>query len=946
MGSAIAVGGLIAACDPSGCSDVHASQVRFFQNGQLVFERSTIQHVTLDSSQLGGLPSVPLAGGGLSMDIFGEYSLAAVDNQGLRGQQIEAHLYVADLTATNTYLRDLGAAQPVVQWDARTNASALGGSVVVPFAPAFSWPSGLRYDPGLLSPSYFWPNTTPGAPASAPTGSGSIKSVRMYRPGLCGFEVPFTTARNDGLFDVVSDELFARFAANDKVKEPRRVYSRVTTLLDDGIDVFGPKGGFFLNFWFDGFFLVQSINFTANYEYQLTLDDGRLAVVPTRNELLVQPQQAFGDFAGALDRELPQALRDVFVERQAIGRDQLPMQCTDAEDATARARDFLGSLARDGAERLGYTDPADLDRVRAAVADPRNWFCDRDGFANFILRAKRLNVYANNLELVWFDEPDLDDPMYGAYAALAFDGRTGELCNRPRTVVLRGGDPLLSTFVQRRPIVTVRRPQAGIAEVSAAVSSADAEAGESLHVFACDASPLVNDEPTSIQTSLSLCAPPKTPLAEVGAQCAKECQARFASTITEPFGLFSSVSACTSSAPPRDTGFPCRGNGGTNYMNGGPSAYRLEGSGSLQLETGATVHVGLDPAEVTIVPCSDGTCPIVFSKLRLVQHGSASLGASVLAGLEIQNQGAALGTWLSDGSNRFELPAGALSLVAVAELDGEPLVHVEANAQPIRGVFAPDRGELRFSAELGLGGVAAYATLGGFGVGHPPVASFAPKGPVECNMRGGAEITFDAGTSQDRDLDTALFAWARDRRPVASGLTFSTFVPLGPHRIALDVFDARGAADEREATVNVVDTTPPMVTSEMVDPTCLWAPNHKLVLYEVGTGLEVSASDVCDPTPSVEIVDVTSDQSSTSAGSGGSETDIFIGQRSFCLRAERAGPLSGGRRYTVTLRLTDASGNTAVGEVVVQAPRDQSDGRCALVEPSRLVDEGDPRCLR
>jgi hypothetical protein len=45
-----------------------------------------------------------------------------------------------------------------------------------------------------------------------------------------------------------------------------------------------------------------------------------------------------------------------------------------------------------------------------------------------------------------------------------------------------------------------------------------------------------------------------------------------------------------------------------------------------------------------------------------------------------------------------------------------------------------------------------------------------------------------------------------------------------------------------------------------------------------------------------------------------------------------------------TLLVTDASANTAVGEVVVEAPRDQSDGRCAVVEPSRLVDESDPRC--
>jgi hypothetical protein len=59
----------------------------------------------------------------------------------------------------------------------------------------------------------------------------------------------------------------------------------------------------------------------------------------------------------------------------------------------------------------------------------RNWRCIQDpnaeegvGKCHYLLPAKRLNVYPSDVELVWFDRKELDNPSYAIYvAAYAFE---------------------------------------------------------------------------------------------------------------------------------------------------------------------------------------------------------------------------------------------------------------------------------------------------------------------------------------------------------------------------------------------------------------------------------------------------------------------------------------------------------------------------------------------
>jgi hypothetical protein len=433
--------------------------------------QSTAGATTYEANELAPVPTTPLP---LFVDLRAmQASVQPIDNQGLAGAQVEAHLFARDLDGSlNPALRGAQAAQSGSVWDAITNPSANPPAVVMPFPPTPSWDTGSRHEV-LLLPIHFWPNTIPGAPASdpEPPGRGSVKSARIYVPGVCSTELAFTTNNNDGLFDRVADELFKNFRDNVNKKKKvliangfANVYTRVTTLLDRGLAFGGtPRGGFFLYFWLQaGLFhpvVLQevSVHFAANYEYELVLDDGRLAVVPTRNDLIVAPQSEFTDFRDALELQLPQKLHEAAAEQQHA---DVLKPCINGSPSVSAA--FTAGQARNGALLLGLPE-ADADRVKTAVENPSNWECDGSNRALFITRAKRVNIYPDRVELVWFDREDPDDPMFGLYCFLVYaksqnpsgPDPTKRLCSRSPRFVFPGtilNDPFVT--VSRGPFVT------------------------------------------------------------------------------------------------------------------------------------------------------------------------------------------------------------------------------------------------------------------------------------------------------------------------------------------------------------------------------------------------------------------------------------------------------------------------------------------------------------
>jgi hypothetical protein len=173
-----------------------------------------------------------------------------------------------------------------------------------------------------------------------------------------------------------------------------------------------------------------------------------------------------------------------------------------------------------------------------------------------------------------------------------------------------------------------------------------------------------------------------------------------------------------------------------------------------------------------------------------------------------------------------------------------------------------------------------------------------------------APVTFTVGAGDNCSVPTVVTS-------KASGSSFS----VGTTTVNATATDAAGNSNSCSFTVTVKDVTPPVITLNGQTIT-LWPPNHKYSTIKVAE-LVASASDLCDPSVninSVRIAQVTSDEPDNSGGDGNTTHDIVIAAdcKSVQLRAERMGG-SNGRVYTITFKVTDASGNssTATAKVIV-----------------------------
>jgi subtilisin family serine protease len=130
--------------------------------------------------------------------------------------------------------------------------------------------------------------------------------------------------------------------------------------------------------------------------------------------------------------------------------------------------------------------------------------------------------------------------------------------------------------------------------------------------------------------------------------------------------------------------------------------------------------------------------------------------------------------------------------------------------------------------------------------------------------------------------------------------------------------DNCGNSSSADQIIEVVDTTPPVISSVSADPDTLWPPNHKMQTVTV----EAVASDNCDPEPTCKIVSVASNEPIN--GNGDSNTfpdwEILEGLN-VNLRAERSGGGSG-RIYTITVECEDDCGNSSSEDTTVVVPHD------------------------
>jgi hypothetical protein len=172
--------------------------------------------------------------------------------------------------------------------------------------------------------------------------------------------------------------------------------------------------------------------------------------------------------------------------------------------------------------------------------------------------------------------------------------------------------------------------------------------------------------------------------------------------------------------------------------------------------------------------------------------------------------------------------------------------------------------------------------------------------PGQC----GAVVTF-AVTATD-NCSASLVVWP------PSG----SFFPKGTNLVTCTAMDPSGNMTIKTFPVIVSDIEPPAIQSVTASPASLWAPNHKMNPISVS----VVATDNC-AIASTRIVSVHSNEPANGVGDGNTSPDWLItGDLTLELRAERSGT-GNGRVYTVTVEVTDTSGNKTQKTTAVVVPK-------------------------
>jgi hypothetical protein len=193
---------------------------------------------------------------------------------------------------------------------------------------------------------------------------------------------------------------------------------------------------------------------------------------------------------------------------------------------------------------------------------------------------------------------------------------------------------------------------------------------------------------------------------------------------------------------------------------------------------------------------------------------------------------------------------------------------------------------------------------------------------ADCAGSGGTAVSL--GTPTVSDIATLI------EDIVVTNDAPGTF-PIGATTVTWTATDGAGNQNTALQTVTVADNTPPDL-SVSVTPDVLWPPNHKM--HEIMS--TVSASDACDASPVVQLVNITMNegdeelafdpQYDTTLGDGHTTNDIQYdsGTGQVFVRAERSGA-GNGRVYTYTLtyEATDAAGNTTQAMATVTVPHSQ-----------------------
>jgi len=195
--------------------------------------------------------------------------------------------------------------------------------------------------------------------------------------------------------------------------------------------------------------------------------------------------------------------------------------------------------------------------------------------------------------------------------------------------------------------------------------------------------------------------------------------------------------------------------------------------------------------------------------------------------------------------------------------------------------------------------------------------------PPVLTVLGASPLTVECHTTFDDPGATATDAC--DGSVAVSASNNVNVNTPGTYSVTYTAHDAAGNTATATRVVQVVDTTPPVITTNG-QTLSMWPPNHKYVTWRV-TDFVTAVTDSCNTSlgiSDVVIEKVTSDEPDNGGGGDGDTlNDMVIASdcKSVQLRAERNAS-GDGRVYTITFKVTDASGNVGRATARVVVPHD------------------------
>jgi subtilisin family serine protease/DNA-binding beta-propeller fold protein YncE len=201
----------------------------------------------------------------------------------------------------------------------------------------------------------------------------------------------------------------------------------------------------------------------------------------------------------------------------------------------------------------------------------------------------------------------------------------------------------------------------------------------------------------------------------------------------------------------------------------------------------------------------------------------------------------------------------------------------------------------------------------------PPQLQCPGEVTVECAGPEGSPVPLVAAAT---DTCSAAVAIVNDQTP--NGPNATRTYPLGTTAVNFTAADAAGRTASCSVAVTVRDTMQPAAMIAP-GPAVLWPPNHAMTAVSIGW----QVVDLCDASPSIALVEVSSSEPDDAAGAGDGATTgdidglaIGTADRDVLLRAERSadGP---GRIYTIRYMATDRSGNSTPVSCEVTVPHSE-----------------------